>query len=463
MDGARILVVDDEISVCQAYADALMAGGYVVEKAVSATEGLAKAANGAFDIVLLDKRLPDGDGLDVLRRLRELTPAPEVIMITAYASVKEGVAAIKTGAFDYLIKPVDVTELAHKVTLVLERQQLRRRVDALEEELSGAQRQYGMVGVSAAIRQVVSRIEKIGATDCHVLICGETGTGKELVARALHTVGDPAGRRPFLALNCAALPESVVERELFGHEAGAYTGASRAKPGFFEAADGGSLFLDEVTELSLPIQAKLLRVVDRGEFFRLGSSELTHVQVRLISATNRDPRACVTAGRFREDLFYRLSVVTIEVPPLRERREDIPLLVEHFIHTYARKYGRQMAGCEPEVMPLLQSYDWPGNVRELQHAIEHATALCSGSVIALKCLPPHLSGTPPVPEMRPVPAGDRSLSFNEAKRRAVAAFTREIVCGHLDATGGNITEAAERLGLQRTALQRLMRRYGIDR
>lgn len=464
MTQARILVVDDEVTVCEAYADALTARGYAVTTALTAEEGMRAAAASTFDLILLDKRLPDGDGLEMLPRLKRLSPDPDVIMITAYASVQDGVTAIKEGAFDYLIKPIDLTELTHKVGVVLERRQLRRRVSTLEQELSERLRQHGIVGESTAIRDMLARIEKLGGIDCNVLILGETGTGKELAARALHASGGARDKRPFVALNCAALPESIVERELFGHESGAFTGASKAKPGFFEAADGGTLFLDEVTELSPRIQAKLLRVTESGEFYRLGSSQPSQASVRLISATNQQPAECVASGRFREDLLYRLSVVTIEIPPLRQRRDDIPLLARHFIGVYARKYERCIEGFDDPAMARLQAFDWPGNVRELQHAMEHACAFCHGSLITLDDLPPYLAGeAASAAGDLPLPKRYADLPYTAAKRLCVADFTRALVSRHLDQTGGNITEAAERLGMHRTALQRLMRKFGISR
>ncbi len=463
MSETRILVVDDEITVCEAYADALEMNGHAVDIATTVQEGMSKAQADSYNLILLDKRLPDGDGLELLPKLKQLSPQPEVIVITAYASVQDGVVAIKAGAFDYLIKPIDLAELTHKVDVVLERQQLRRRVNALEQELTGARRQYGIVGESTAIQKVLTDIEKVGAIDCNVMILGETGTGKELVARALHSAGDPHDTRLFVALNCAALPETIVERELFGHEAGAYTGAPEAKPGFFETADGGTLFLDEVTELSRSIQAKLLRVTERGEFYRLGSSHPMTVSVRLICASNCDPGDRVAAGEFREDLLYRLSVVTISVPPLRRRREDIPLLVQFFIGRYAAKYNRRIEGCTEEVMTCLQACDWPGNVRELQHVVEHACAFCQGSRITIDDLPPYIAAAPGPVENQFLPDEYKRLDYNEAKRLCVADLTRQLVSHHLQETDGNVTEAAERLGMQRTALQRLIRKFDIQR
>jgi two-component system response regulator AtoC len=391
--------------------------------------------------------MPDLDGLAVLARLRALRPPVQVLVLTAFATVDTAIEAIRAGAYDYLSKPFRVEEIRLAVRRALEAQRLLRENLHYRQELQERYRVENLVGRSAAMVAVYRTIARVAPLDTTVLVQGETGTGKELVARAIH-YASPRAHRPFVVVDCAALPETLVESELFGHERGAFTGATHSRRGLLETADGSTCLLDEVGELSPPLQAKLLRVLQERVIRRVGGNEPIPVDVRIIAATNRDLKKQVEEGGFREDLYYRLNVVTIHVPPLRERPEDIPLLAHHFLRRWATATGKAVTGLAPEVLARLMAHPWPGNVRELEHVIERAVALTASSVLQPEDLPPDLgpAGTPVAPSL---PAG-RPMTLEELKRWYVERVLAE--------TGGNKARAAAILGIDRRTLYRLLAR-----
>ena len=449
----RVLVVDDEAIIRKSFCRALSDAGFEAHSAANGREALAKLQEAPYHLVVTDLRMPEMDGRAVLREVKERWPQTEVVILTAYGTISDAVAAIKEGAYNYVTKPLNKHELLRIAREVAEKVQLRDRLRDLEEQLKDRYGLHNLVGRSAAMQRLYDLIERVREADCNVVITGESGTGKELVARAIHFTG-PKAQAPFVAVNCGALPESIAERELFGHVRGAFTGAERSQPGYFQSANGGTLFLDEFTELSPGLQVKLLRAIQQREVIRVGSTEAVPVDVRILAATNRDPERCLADGTLREDLYYRLNVVTIHVPPLRERSEDIPLLAEHFLRQAAERAGTEPKRLEPAALQTLLDYHWPGNVRELQNVIERAVTLCRGDVIA-EIEVPRAPG--PLAPMRP----GAEVSFGEARRQLKEAFEREAIETALRHSGGNVTRAARSLGIARSALQRLIKRHGL--
>ena len=448
----RVLVVDDEAIIRKSFCRALSDAGFEAHAAANGREALARLEEGPYHLVVTDLRMPEMDGRAVLRAVKERWPETEVVILTAYGTISDAVAAIKEGAYNYVTKPLNKHELLRIAREVAEKAQLRDRLRLLEAQLKDRYGLHNLVGRSPAMQRLYELIERVREADCNVVITGESGTGKELVARAIHYTG-PRPQAPFVAVNCGALPETIAERELFGHVRGAFTGAERTQPGYFETASGGTLFLDEFTELSPALQVKLLRAIQQREVIRVGSTEPIPVDVRILAATNRDPQRCVAEGSLREDLYYRLNVVTIHVPPLRERSEDIPLLVEHFLKQIAERTGTEPKRLDPAALEPLLKYPWPGNVRELQNVIERAVTLCPDEVIRRVELPRAPTPAAPTP-----PAG---VPFGEARRRLKETFEREAIEAALRETSGNVTRAAKRLGIARSALQRLIKRHGL--
>ena len=445
MAGERILVVDDE-KLMREYLREQFEQKYKVDTASNGKEALRMIEEEVYDLVFVDLRLPGMDGIELIRRINELSPGTQTIVITAYGSVESAVEAMKLGAFDYIQKPIQSPEeLELKVERAIERGKLLRENLYLRRELKKAV-SFNMVGKSPKMEEVFEKIAAVAKTDVTVLITGETGTGKELVARAIH---ENSHRKEgmFVAVNCGALPENLLESELFGHEKGAFTGAYKREIGRFELANGGTIFLDEIGELPLHLQVKLLRVLETGEFQRVGSPRTLKTDARVIAATNTDLEKAVEEGRFRKDLYYRLNVVQIKLPPLRERREDIPLLVQHFLE----KYGpdKEIA---PETMKILLSYDWPGNVRELENVIESSCVLCRTNVITPDDLPEYLREKAR-PRRRLPPDGDMTL----------AAVEREHIKFVLEQNNWNITRSAEILGIDRVTLYNKIKKYGLKR
>ncbi len=458
----RVLVVDDEKAMVLALKGLLSKEGYQVETAGSGEEALRRLETGNFHLVITDLSMDGVGGMQVLERGRAIDPDLAVIMITAYGSEKIAVQAMKLGASDYLPKPFDNDELRVVVQRVMETALLRRDHRRL---LAQVQSDFGfdqIIGRSPAMRRIFETIDKIADTDVTVLIRGESGTGKELVANALH-YRSPRRAKPMIKMNCAALSRELVESELFGHERGAFTGAIARREGKFEAADGGTLFLDEVGDMPLETQAKLLRAIQEKEFERVGGNEAIKVDVRLIAATNQDLEAGVRAGRFREDLYYRLRVVELVIPPLQERREDIPLLADHFLKEAAKRFGREPKALTGEALRACVAHEWKGNVRELRSALEQALLLAPGAEIT----PTDLFGAANQqtvvggPDAGATVVAESARSFREAKDRVVEAFERDFLQHALRRHGGNITKAAEEVGMYRQNFQQKMRELGL--
>jgi len=456
MDKPRILVVDDKENMLKLFAK-ILGDGWALTCASDGARALSLLAAQPFDVVVTDLRMPGADGLTVLKAVKERAPDTEVVIMTAFASVSGAVEAIKQGAYDYLQKPFDPDAAALVVGRALERKRLKEEAASLQREIQGVFGFERLVGKSAAMREVYRLLQQAAGLDITVLVTGETGTGKELAARAIHYQSARHQKR-FVAVNCGALPENLVESELFGHARGAFTGAVQAKPGLFEEAQGGTLFLDEVGDLPLAVQVKLNRALQEKEVRRVGENEPVPVDVRIVAATHRDLKAEVKAGRFREDLFYRLHVLPIALPALRDRREDIPLLAAHFLAKFSKTHQRPLEGFEPDALRALTGYPWPGNVRELENAVERAVAVCEGPRIAMRCLPAEVvdeqQGSLPVEELLKMP-------YREAVDLARERVSREYLTALLKQTGGNVTRAAERAGMERESLHRLLKRYSV--
>jgi len=442
--------VDDEPGVRASLRQILMDDCEILE-VVDGASALEAIRRRDVDMVLLDIRLPDARGTDLLGQIKALDESTEVILVTAVKEVRTAVEAIKHGAYDYLTKPFDVDEIRALVLRAVERRTLQRQLLALRSELAHAR---AIVGRHPAMVRIYELIAQVAQTTATVLITGESGTGKELIARAIHRQG-PRRDEPFVAVNLAAIPEPLLESELFGHEKGAFTGAHQKKLGKFELAHGGSLFLDEVGSLRVDLQAKLLRVLQEREVERLGSNRSIKVNLRILAATNLDLKRAVRERAFREDLYYRLNVVPIEVPPLRERREDIPLLVDHFIRKYSREFRKEMRGISPGALPILQNYPWPGNVRELENIIERSVALATGPVIYLKDLPLDLALSDPTAGG----ATDSLLTLKAAREQ----FELQFVLRTLERVDWNQSQAARLLGLHRNTLIAKLAAWGVRR
>ncbi|HXG02941.1 MAG TPA: sigma-54 dependent transcriptional regulator [Candidatus Binatia bacterium] len=441
-----LLVADDDAVARDLLVEVLTREGYQVRAAEGGEACVRIAEAEPIDLALVDLRMADLDGLGVLARLSTLRPPVPVLILTAFATVDTAIQAIRAGAYDYLSKPFRIEEIKLAVRRALETQRLQRENLQYRQALRERDRVENLVGHSPGMVEIYRTIARVAPLDTTVLIQGETGTGKELVARAIHQAS-PRAQRPFTVVDCAALPETLVESELFGHEKGAFTGATQSRRGLLEAAAGSTCLLDEVGELSLPLQARLLRVLQERVIRRVGGTEPIPVDVRIIAATNRDLRKLVDEGRFREDLFYRLNVVTIHVPPLRERAEDIPLLAQHFLRKAATAAGKTVIGLTREALDRLAAYPWPGNVRELEHVIERAVVLTTSTLLTPEDLPRELRLVAPAP---PVARPDRRMTLEELKRWYVEQVLAE--------TGGNKARAAELLGIDRRTLYRILRR-----
>jgi two-component system response regulator AtoC len=454
----KVLIVDDEPDMLANCTRILRRCGYECLSAETSERGLALVHTARPDVVLVDLRMPGKSGIDIVKAVKSHYPYIEVVLMTAYATIETAVDAIKQGAFDYLPKPFTADQLQAVIQRSLRQPPVASGARRLRGEAVAGPHAGEMVGQSEAMASLRDRIRKIAATESTVLITGESGTGKELVARSLHQCSRRS-TMPFVPVDCAALPESLLESELFGHEKGAFTGASLSRPGLFELAHTGTLFLDEVAELPLSLQAKLLRVLEARQLRRLGGRQLISVNVRLIAATNRDLAKAMEAGTFREDLFYRLNVIPIHVPPLRERRGDIPLLARHFLGTGTPVSVVQPQEFSPEAMALLECHSWPGNVRELKNTVERARALANRETIQPEDLPA---------EVRPLggEAADRSPaihSFKAAKQEIVTEFEARSLRELMERTGWNIAQAARASGVHRKTIERKLKRYNLRR
>jgi DNA-binding NtrC family response regulator len=446
----RVLVVDDERSMRELLAIVLKREGYDVLLAENGRMAVAALERGSIDLLVSDIRMPDMTGIEVLRAAKAVDPGIEAIMVTAFASQETAIEAMRLGACDYLIKPFDVDELKVKVRDKLESRRLRRENVLLKRALGTSHQFHNIIGRSDAMLEVFGLVETIARTTSTVLITGESGTGKELVARAVH-FHSLRRDRPFVAVNCGALTETLLESELFGHVRGAFTGAATSKKGKFALADGGTIFLDEIGTMSTALQAKLLRVLQEREFEPLGSERTQKIDVRVIAATNRDLRQMVSEARFQEDLYYRLNVIPIHIAPLRERREDIPILVEHFIAKHAQRAGKRITGIEPAVMETLKSADWPGNVRELENTVERAVVLSPTPIIGPDVV--RLLGATTT-----AASGLPSLNL----RQNLDWTERETVRRALESGGGVKKDAAEAMGISQRALSYYLAKHRID-
>jgi DNA-binding NtrC family response regulator len=455
---ATVLVVDDEHLIRWSLEQQLRREGYGVLLAETGAEALQKAQAEGPDLVLLDVRLPDADGLEILERLRVANPEAPVIMITAHGGVESAVRAMKLGAHDYVIKPFDVEELKLTVKKTLETKTLRRDLARLQEEASHGARRDDIVGVSGVIRELKALIQRIAESDATtVLLEGESGTGKDLVARVIHFESARA-RAPFLAVNCVALPEHLLESELFGHEKGSFTDAKTQKRGLFEQADGGTVYLDEIGDMKPGLQAKLLRLIEEKTFRRVGGLRDLHVDVRIIAATNRDLAEAIGSGEFRKDLYYRLKVFPIHLPPLRQHAEDILPLAMHFIARFNREMRREVTGIHPEAQACLQGYPWPGNVRELRNVLERGMILVGGDLLHAEHLLPEISPLPSEVQPAPPKAAPVALPTDGLRLEEVE---RDLVRQALEATEGNQVRAARLLGISRDALRTRMKKFGF--
>jgi two-component system response regulator HydG len=446
--GGKVLVVDDQKNMRATTAIVLRQAGHVVEEAEDGAAAIQRVQQEAFDVVLTDLRMPGVDGMEVLRGVQRSAPETQVIVMTAYGTIESAVEAIRRGAYDFLAKPFKENELLLRIEKALEKRRLVGEVSLLSSEF---RRRYGLehiVGRSNAIQDVLHRVVRVAPTDATVLISGESGTGKELVARALH-VASRRGDKPFVPVNCAAITETLLESELFGHAKGSFTGATRARRGLFEEANGGTLFIDEIGETTPGFQAKLLRALQEGEIRRVGESTPVQVDVRVIAATNQDLRRAIAERRFREDLFYRLAVVPLRIPPLRERREDVPLLAAHFLQRFVLRTGAEKS-LAPEAVARLVEHDWPGNVRELENIIEQAAALSAATVLHAEDI--HLEAHP----ASAVGHDHRTLAA------AVEAAERGTIEAAVARCEGDLGRVAREIGVSSTTLWRKMKRLGIE-
>ena len=441
----KLLIVDDEPMAVENLAHALSKAGYLVTSCTSGPGGIKALEHERFDVVLTDLRMERADGMAILQRALEIDPDTLVVIITGYATLDSAVQAIKAGAYYYITKPFRLDEVRKIVANAMEGVRLKRENRQLRDQVNKIQPGAHIITQDAIMQRLLDTAKQIAPTDCNVLITGETGTGKELLARFIHTSSSRADG-PFVAINCGEFQEELLANELFGHEKGAYTDAGEAHTGLIEAANGGTLFLDEIAEMSLPMQIKLLRVIQEQEVQRIGSTRVVPVDVRFVAATNRDLRNEVASGRFRQDLFFRLDVVTLHLPPLAERRDDIPLLAYYFLKKMARRMDRQIENIDPEAMALLVDYDYPGNVRELENLIERGIALAGGNEFTASLLPPALV--------------DRSVHVirrNAERLPTLEEREADYIDWVLKHTNGNRTKAAEILGIDRVSLWRKLK------
>ncbi|MEK6534196.1 MAG: sigma-54 dependent transcriptional regulator [Thermodesulfobacteriota bacterium] len=448
----RILVVDDEESHRIMLRAVLSADGYAVAEASDGTEAVRAVGKEAFDLILMDIRMTNMDGIEALTEIRKISPLVPILIMTAYASVKTAVEALKAGAFDYLTKPLDIEELKILIEKALEHYHLRAENLVLKERLGDRFDFSRIIGRGRKMKSLLETLAMVAPSDATVLLMGESGTGKEVVANAIHQNSPRAGQ-PFIKVSCAALPETLLESELFGHEKGAFTGAVSRREGRFQLAHRGTLFLDEVGEMSTAIQTKLLRVLQEKEFEPVGGVRTVKVDIRLITATNLELDKEVAAGRFREDLYYRLNVVPIVLPPLRERKEDIPPLADHFLAIYREKNRKFLKGISGKALDLLVRYDWPGNIRELENCIERAVIMAREEAIVPADFPP---------QIRMLSMEGERDGFDIPYGISLDEMERALIVKTLAETGGNRTKTAEVLGINRRTLQNKLRQYGLN-
>jgi len=468
-DTPRILIADDEESIRFLLTEVMRREGYDVTATDNGEKAVQLVRENNFDLVILDMRMPGMDGMQALKEMRRIRPHLVVLIITAHGTTELAVEAMRNGAYDYFTKPFELEEMRIVVRRALEKHQLLDQVSSLQSRLQRRARFDRIIGQSDAMRQVFNLLERVVTNDITVLITGESGTGKELVAQAVH-YQSARKDKPFISVNCAAIPEALLESELFGHEKGAFTGAIGTHTGKFEAANGGSIFLDEVGDMPLALQAKLLRVLQEREIWRVGGKRPIKVDIRIIAATNRDLLKDVEARQFREDLYFRLNVLPIHLPPLRKRPSDIPMLVEHLVNAYSPRLGRNIRGVSPEAISAMMNYPWPGNVRELENVLQRAMVMTAGTVLDLADLPPQvqearqMSPEVTAPSDLSLPADlftDFSRPLAEKMEQLAEIFEKKIIIQALQKNGGHRQSTADLLGISRKSLHNKMVRYGL--
>jgi two-component system response regulator HydG len=448
---AKVLIAEDDSEMLALVCEHLESEGHTVMGTSRGADAISQLRTGVFDILLTDLRMPDVDGIEVLRRAREHQPELPVILITAFGSIETAIQAIRQGAYDYITKPFAMEEISLLIRKALEERRLREENRRLREEVAGRYRLHNLFGASAAMQAVFALVRQAAPGDANVLITGESGTGKELVAKAIH-YNSPRAERSFVPINCGAVPAGILESELFGHVRGAFTGAVRSRRGLFREAEGGTLFMDEIGDMAPELQAKLLRVIEDRVVRPVGSDEVVPVDLRLVAATNKDLTARIQTGSFREDLYYRLAVIPIQVPPLRDRREDIPLLAEQFLRRAAANAGKEIQGFTPEAMVALMRHPWPGNVRELENAIERAVTLMVCGQVTPESL---------LLDSSPAPAA-ATLLAQIARRPTLEELTGDYISVVLREVGGDKAKAAEILGVSKRTLYRWAKQVGAD-
>ncbi len=457
-DGLSILVVDDDTTLRSALTLNLGAAGYLVQGAGSGAEATRLLSQRSFNIVLCDLKLPDTDGMAFTRKSLEIAPDTVILLMTGYRGVELNMEAIRCGAYGYILKPFDIEELVLTLRKIEEREQLRAQVSELRSEIAQQYNFSNFISQSPEMKRIFDTVKRLANFNTTILISGESGTGKELLARAIHH-NSPRRDKPFVAINCGAIPANLVESELFGHRKGSFTDAIRDKRGLFEEAHGGTIFLDEIGELPLHLQVKLLRVLQEQQIRRVGDEQNIDVDVRVLAATLRDLEADVKVGRFRDDLFYRLNVVSIKLPALRERPEDIPLLVEHFLSKLSRKLGISITQIESDALRLLIRYHWRGNVRELENCIERAMVMTDGDVVNSDALPEHVKGS--IHELRGPEAVAAETALSLSIKERTRSLEIELIQRALEKTGGNRTRAAKILEISHRALLYKLKEYGL--
>ena len=445
----KILIVDDEPTIRETLSLVLREENYQCELAENGAEGLNRVKEKNFDLIITDLKMPEMGGLELMERAMTISPKTSVIIITAYASLESAIQALQFGAYDYIIKPLDFDDVILRINRLMEHRELLNENEFLRREVQEKFNVTNIIGESEPMQDVFRLIQKVAATKGNVLITGKSGTGKELVARAIH-YNSPRQTKRFVAINCGAIVDNLMESELFGHKKGSFTGAVRDKEGLFKVADGGTLFLDEVGEIPLHLQVKLLRAIETGEFIPVGDTIPQKVDVRIIAATNRNLEEEVEKGKFRDDLFYRLNVIEINLPPLSERKDDIPLLIDHFIRKYNQELNRHITGMDEETKRILMNYEWKGGIRELENVIERALILSEGEKITRQDLPPNLMKLEPAPETSP------------RLKDTVAAFEKEYIEQVLKANQGNKEAAAKILDISLSSLYRKIDELGVE-
>lgn len=459
MQSYHILVADDEQIIRFVLHEALEKEGYVIEEASNGEEAVLKARTFDFDLIILDVKMPRKDGIEALKEIRKLDPGIPVVMITAFGSSDIAMQALKEGAYDYFNKPFDVNEIRIVVKRALEKQRLQKQIERLETQLMQEHRFDRIIGTSPKMQDVFALIRRVVTNDVNVLICGESGTGKELVAQAIH-YHSQRSKKPFVKVSCVAIPDTLLESEMFGYERGAFTGAHQTKIGKFELAQGGTFFLDEIGDMPLSLQVKLLRVIQERELERIGGNKTIKVDIRLVACTNRNLVDAVKNQTFREDLYFRINVLPIYLPPLRERKDDIPILVEHFIKYYNQKLGKHVIGVPDGVMRILEEYPWPGNIRELENVIQRAIILSSEETITTDLLPPNIHTEPILPDISKI-----TEDFNMPMLDRIQILTEEIekkmIQAALIKADYHRQETADLLGISRKSLHNKMQKYQL--